>query len=220
LIEIVEHALELVGAGRLGRFLRLARVAFGEAFVARLIAPFLAFLGRLRLAVARLRLVVVLAVALGSIGGGAFLGELQRAQQITHQATEALLILGKRIEPLENLSAALLDGPTPHVDERLRRIGWRQPRQPLADHQCDCVLERGILLGRGMREAAMGIMILDACREVARHAGHAVGTQRLDTARSAARKRVAPGRRQAPADCAASRHGSRRSSRSCLPSRG
>ncbi len=61
LLEVVEHALELIGARRLGSFLRLVDVALGLTILALLVAAVLAVLGRFRLAVAAFLFVVFIA---------------------------------------------------------------------------------------------------------------------------------------------------------------
>src|SRR4029078_5552953 len=119
LLEIVEHALELIGARRLGSFLRLVDVALGLTILALLVAPVLAVLAGFRLAVAAFLFVFFIARILIAVSLHAVLGELERAQQIAHEAAEALLILGEAFEPLQKLRAALLDRSAPHGDERL-----------------------------------------------------------------------------------------------------
>ena len=144
LLKVVENAFEIIGARRFLSFLRLVGIALGLAVLAWLVAVVLAVGGGLRLAVAAFLVVVFLVLVLLAVGLHAVLGELERAKKITHQAAEALLILGEAVEPLEELGAALLDRAAPHVDERLGAFRRRHAGEAFADHQGDGILERRI----------------------------------------------------------------------------
>src|SRR5262245_58243930 len=121
----------------------------------------------------------VLLLILG-VAGLRILAEVERLQKVAGEPPEALLVLGQRFHPLQDLARPPLDDRPPQLDDCPRGLRRRARRQVLADEECERLLERSLGPIRDMGKPAVGEMLRAICVEIVRHAGHAIGTERLD----------------------------------------
>ena len=96
------------------------------------------------------------------------------------RVAELALILHQPVEPVEAAAGALLDERPPQVDQLARGRRRRLAGQPLAHHQRDGILDRRVGAVGHLVELAAMKLVVEHGGEIALHAEHALGADRLD----------------------------------------
>ena len=140
--------------------------------------------GFLGLAVARQLVVAALAVAVALVLlvriAAAVVAHVERVEQVVHGVAEAPLVLDELLEPVEIAAGAVLDPRPPQVDQPARCGRRRLPGEPLAHHQGERILDRGIGTVGDLVELAAVKAVVEHGGEIVRDAFHAARTDRFD----------------------------------------
>ena len=136
--------IEVFGVAGIGGFGGLAFLALGGLLVVRLVFGIGVLVSLLRIRLAALRLLLVVALALLLLAIGEFLGKLKVAQHVAHQSAEFDLAGCDFAHAVKRRGGALLDPRAPRINQRLCRCRRLETGELLPHDQRQRVFDRSL----------------------------------------------------------------------------